>query len=218
MMNHSATTVLLRRPFLVTVLDFFAWTALFFSASKSPAQSVHNPLLALTNVQQVAKFGLERARVEHPRVRWEGVVTFLTRRDPGDMRLLGYAPWWESLRPGRILAVSAGLGALALVWIGLLRRQIAQRKQAEADTRLLFQAFHRGRNVGDRPGTGLGMTIVKRCVELHGGRIGFESKEGLGTTFIVALPLLGASAGGNGEQTTQFIRAAADGRNVTFIP
>jgi PAS domain S-box-containing protein len=88
----------------------------------------------------------------------------------------------------------------------------------EADARLLFQAFHRGRNVGDRSGTGLGMTIVKRCVELHGGKIGFESKEGLGTTFIVALPLLGAAPGGNGDQTTQFIRAAATGRNITFIP
>jgi PAS domain S-box-containing protein len=37
----------------------------------------------------------------------------------------------------------------------------------EADARMLFQAFHRGRNVGDTPGTGLGMTIVKRCVGHH---------------------------------------------------
>jgi len=59
----------------------------------------------------------------------------------------------------------------------------------EADVRLLFQAFHRGRNVSDIPGTGLGLTIVKRCVELHGGKISFESREGQGTTFIVELPL-----------------------------
>src|SRR5262249_43037969 len=39
----------------------------------------------------------------------------------------------------------------------------------DADTKQLFQAFHRGRNVGETPGTGLGMYIVKRCVELHGG-------------------------------------------------
>src|SRR5262249_13259298 len=57
----------------------------------------------------------------------------------------------------------------------------------ESERPLLFQAFHRGSNVGDTPGTGLGMTIVKRCVELHGGKIGFKSKEGHGTTFIVAL-------------------------------
>jgi PAS domain S-box-containing protein len=49
----------------------------------------------------------------------------------------------------------------------------------------LFQAFHRGRNVGHRPGTGLGLTIVKRCVELHGGSISLESKPGEGTTATV---------------------------------
>jgi signal transduction histidine kinase len=88
----------------------------------------------------------------------------------------------------------------------------------EADARLLFQAFHRGRNVGDTPGTGLGMTIVKRCVELHEGRIAFESKEGHGTAFIVALPLFGALTSGNRDQTTQIIRAAASGRALTLIP
>lgn len=58
-----------------------------------------------------------------------------------------------------------------------------------ADAKLLFQAFHRGRNVGETPGTGLGMTIVKRCVELHRGQISFTSKEGEGTTFQVEIPL-----------------------------
>jgi len=55
----------------------------------------------------------------------------------------------------------------------------------EADAKQLFQAFHRGRNVGSIPGSGLGMVIVKRCVELHHGKIAFESKEGAGTTFCV---------------------------------
>lgn len=58
----------------------------------------------------------------------------------------------------------------------------------EADARQLYQAFHRGRNVGDAPGTGLGMSIVKRCVEIHGGTISFQSQEGKGTTFVVLLP------------------------------
>ncbi len=38
-------------------------------------------------------------------------------------------------------------------------------------------------------GTGLGMTITKRYVELMGGKISFESKKGVGTTFTVELPL-----------------------------
>lgn len=53
----------------------------------------------------------------------------------------------------------------------------------------LFQAFHRGQNAARVPGTGLGLSIVKRCVELHGGTITFESQEGKGTTFTVTLPV-----------------------------
>jgi signal transduction histidine kinase len=87
---------------------------------------------------------------------------------------------------------------------------------ADADVRLLFQAFHRGRNVGEIPGTGLGMTIVKRCVELHGGRIAFESREGQGTTFLVALPLFGPTPSGAGEHTTQFLRTAG-GPHLTIV-
>ena len=61
----------------------------------------------------------------------------------------------------------------------------------EADQKRLFQAFHRGSNVRQIPGTGLGLLIVQRCVALHGGEIHFASVEGEGTTFTVALPLFG---------------------------
>jgi PAS domain S-box-containing protein len=58
----------------------------------------------------------------------------------------------------------------------------------EADREWLFHAFHRGRNVSDRPGTGLGLVIVKRCVDLHGASIKVESKLGAGTVMTVRLP------------------------------
>ena len=58
-----------------------------------------------------------------------------------------------------------------------------------ADQAHLFKAFHRGQNVAHLPGTGLGLVIVKRCVDLHGGRITCKSVEGQGTTFTVTLPL-----------------------------
>jgi len=60
----------------------------------------------------------------------------------------------------------------------------------EADREWLFNAFHRGHNVNDRPGTGLGLVIVKRCVDLHGGKIEVESQPGEGTLVTVRLPLL----------------------------
>ena len=63
-----------------------------------------------------------------------------------------------------------------------------------ADQKRLFQAFHRGSNVEQIPGTGLGLLIVQRCVELHGGEIKFESAEGKGTTFTITLPLFNQPA------------------------
>jgi signal transduction histidine kinase len=58
-----------------------------------------------------------------------------------------------------------------------------------ADQKRIFQAFHRGSNVRQIPGTGLGLLIVQRCVALHGGEIQFESVQDRGTTFTVRLPL-----------------------------
>ena len=58
-----------------------------------------------------------------------------------------------------------------------------------ADRARLFQSFHRGSNAGDTPGTGLGLLIVKKCVEIHGGRVEVESQEGSGTTVTVVLPV-----------------------------
>jgi signal transduction histidine kinase len=59
----------------------------------------------------------------------------------------------------------------------------------DGDQQQLFVAFHRGSNVGGRPGTGLGLMLVKRCAELHGGTVNLTSKVGEGTTVSVRLPL-----------------------------
>jgi signal transduction histidine kinase len=59
----------------------------------------------------------------------------------------------------------------------------------DADREWLFSAFHRGQNVGERPGTGLGLVIVKRCADAHGGRIQVDSTLGAGTTVTVRLPV-----------------------------
>ena len=64
----------------------------------------------------------------------------------------------------------------------------------DADQKWLFNAFQRGHNVGDRPGTGLGLVLVKRCVELHHGYVQINSKAGEGTTATVRLPVFESSS------------------------
>jgi two-component system sensor histidine kinase VicK len=57
-----------------------------------------------------------------------------------------------------------------------------------SDIEHIFEPFHRASNVGNIPGMGLGMSIVKQAVDLHGGEIIVESAIGVGTNFTVILP------------------------------
>jgi len=53
----------------------------------------------------------------------------------------------------------------------------------------LFEPFHRGKNVGNISGTGLGMSIIRKLVDLHSGEIYCESKINSGTKFIIKIPI-----------------------------
>ncbi|MDG1278785.1 MAG: ATP-binding protein [Algoriphagus sp.] len=53
----------------------------------------------------------------------------------------------------------------------------------------LFDRFFRAKNVGIIEGSGLGLSIVKKCIEVMKGTIEFESVEGKGTTFKVTIPV-----------------------------
>lgn len=58
----------------------------------------------------------------------------------------------------------------------------------EAEQKYLFERFFRASNVETIQGTGLGLSIVKRYITLLGGTISFESKENIGTKFIISIP------------------------------
>jgi len=55
----------------------------------------------------------------------------------------------------------------------------------------IFEPFYRASNVpGSGNGTGIGLASVSQIIEQHGGIITVESEEGVGTTFILHLPLM----------------------------
>lgn len=58
----------------------------------------------------------------------------------------------------------------------------------EQEQNKLFERFFRARNAANIQGTGLGLNIVKRYVEILGGEITFESQLGRGSSFSVKLP------------------------------
>jgi signal transduction histidine kinase len=59
---------------------------------------------------------------------------------------------------------------------------------AKDDLGRIFEAFQRGDRRASTEGTGLGLTLSKRFVELHGGRVWVESSVGAGSTFGFAIP------------------------------
>jgi two-component system NtrC family sensor kinase len=67
---------------------------------------------------------------------------------------------------------------------------------AAEDLEHVFEEFRQvGPATAKHEGTGLGLPLAKRFVELHGGRMWVESEVGRGSTFTFALPLRPRAAG-----------------------
>jgi signal transduction histidine kinase/DNA-binding response OmpR family regulator len=60
----------------------------------------------------------------------------------------------------------------------------------QEDMERIFEPFFQSQ--GNKPGTGIGLSIVKRIVDLHHGTIGVQSVVGQGSTFTVSLPAVQA--------------------------
>jgi PAS domain S-box-containing protein len=56
------------------------------------------------------------------------------------------------------------------------------------DLPFIFDIFHRGKDVGQKTGEGIGLATVKAIVEGHGGKVTVKSEPGKGSTFTVILP------------------------------
>ena len=70
---------------------------------------------------------------------------------------------------------------------------------AERERERIFEAFQRGgREARDpaREGTGLGLTLSRRIIDLHGGRLWMESELGVGSTFSFTIPVADRGAAG----------------------
>lgn len=70
----------------------------------------------------------------------------------------------------------------------------------------MFKKFFRAHNVAGTNinGTGLGLYVTKSIVKASGGHVGFESKEGKGSTFWFALPLTGSKPV-KGEKSLEYL-------------
>jgi len=93
---------------------------------------------------------------------------------------------------------------------------------AEAEQARIFEAFQRGGREArtSTEGTGLGLTLSKRIVELHGGRLWMASRPGAGSTFGFAIPMRRpdeAAAPGLGDDDAGSVGAGRDMDTVLVV-
>ena len=195
----------IERQFLNIVRDDIAGALRYISASTTKFQRLIDTLLLLSRT------GKQELRFEEANVRAIVEMTVSSLRQTiqgsgatvivealpgvtGDVTALGQvfsnliSNALKYLKPGRAGHIVIGgdrSNGVAHYWVRDNGAGIA----ASAQRRLfqVFQRFHPDLATGD----GMGLAIVKRIVERHGGRVWAESEEGVGTAFHLELPVVG---------------------------
>ncbi len=176
------------------------------TASERAGQRLEKLVEALLDVSRIhmGRLELEVAEVELGAVVAEAAAELADELaqagSPLDIQGEPVVGRWDPLRVGQVvvnlLANAAKYGAGRPVEIrygGHDDRAFLQVRDhgigvAEADQRHIFERFERAVSSQNYGGLGLGLYIVKRIVEAHGGTIRVESTPGAGATFLVDLP------------------------------
>jgi len=99
------------------------------------------------------------------------------------VNILNNAVKYASRNPLILLTVSKGINSIEFRvidnGIGI----------PERDLDSIFEPFQRGSNAEKMQGSGLGLSIVRTCLDLHNGNYSITSKEGRGTTFWFSIPV-----------------------------
>src|SRR5262249_56320580 len=98
---------------------------------------------------------------------------------------------------GGVVAEGVGMGVNAARVNGEGRGGVADTGPGlePGDRERIFEEFTQTEaGVAQREGTGLGLALSKRLVELHGGRIWVDSELGKGSTFVFTLPTPASSS------------------------
>lgn len=78
------------------------------------------------------------------------------------------------------------------LWVGQDRYGVAVSDTGpgipEEEQAKVFEPFYRASTRGEVEGTGLGLALVKRVLEAHGGEVRLKSRLGRGSTFLLLLP------------------------------
>jgi signal transduction histidine kinase len=102
-----------------------------------------------------------------------------------------YSPDGGQVAVQVVSADSALQGQMPLVGISVTDQGLGMTAEQVAR---VFERFYRADNSGNIPGTGLGMSIVKEIIGLHGGEVTVASQPGTGTTVTFWLPMALAAA------------------------